>query len=69
VLAASIRHPDHVVQVALAGAHVATIPYKVMSKLLNHPLTDSGNAAFLADWAKVPDTNIAGQVERWLAAR
>ena len=69
VLAASIRHPAHMVSAALAGADVATIPYGVMKKLLNHPLTTSGNERFLADWATVPDTDIVGQVERWLAKR
>lgn len=69
VLAASIRHPAHVVEAALSGADVATIPYGVMKKLMSHPLTDSGNKRFLADWATVPDTDIVGQVERWLAAR
>lgn len=69
VLAASIRHPLHVVQAAQAGAHVATVPYSVFSKLLNHPLTDKGNAAFLKDWETVPDRDIVGQVERWLAKK
>ena len=69
VLAASIRHPAHVVEAALAGADVATIPYGVFAKLIKHPLTDKGNAAFLADWASVPDNDISGQVERWLADR
>ena len=69
VLAASIRHPLHVVESALAGADVATIPYGVMKRLLDHPLTDIGNEKFLADWAKVDDTDIEGQVTRWLAAR
>jgi len=69
VLSASIRHPLHVSQVALAGSDVATIPYKVLSKLVNHPLTDSGNARFLADWDTVPDNDIAGQVTRWLEKR
>lgn len=54
VLAASIRHPVHVVQSALAGAHVATIPYSVIDKLLSHPLTDLGIAKFNADYAKIP---------------
>jgi len=66
VLAASIRHPLHVSQSALAGADVATIPYPVMKKLLNHPLTDSGNTKFTADWASVPDSDIVGQVQRYL---
>jgi transaldolase len=69
VLAASIRSSLHVSQVALAGSDVATIPYKVLSRLVNHPLTDSGNARFLADWDTVPDNDIAGQVSRWLEKR
>jgi transaldolase len=67
VLAASVRDPLHVVQAAEAGAHVATIPYKVLKGLIVHPLTDKGNAQFLKDWAGVPDTNIVAQVQRWLA--
>jgi transaldolase len=54
VLAASIRHPMHVVQAALMGAHVATMPLKVLLQLLQHPLTDRGLEGFLADWAKLP---------------
>lgn len=69
VLAASIRHPMHMSQVALAGAHVATLPFSVLEKMIHHPLTDSGNKKFMADWATVPDRDIAGQVERWLAAK
>lgn len=53
VLAASIRHPMHVVEAAKAGSHVATIPFKVLDMLFNHPLTDKGLAAFLKDWEKV----------------
>lgn len=52
VLAASIRHPMHIVDSALVGAHVATIPYKVIKQLVHHPLTDKGLEAFLADWEK-----------------
>ena len=52
VLAASIRHPIHVIQAASLGAHFATIPYKVLEQLTRHPLTDAGNARFLADWRK-----------------
>lgn len=52
VLVASIRHPMHLVEAAKMGAHVATIPPKVMHQLVKHPLTDAGLAAFLADWAK-----------------
>ncbi len=54
VLAASIRHPLHVVQAALVGAHVATLPHKVIHQLLKHPLTDLGLAKFLADAEKTP---------------
>ena len=50
VLAASIRSPRHVVDAALVGAHVATIPFKVLSQLVNHPLTDRGLEQFMADW-------------------
>lgn len=53
ILAASIRHPVHVVQAAMAGADIATLPYSVLDKLLNHPLTDLGAAKFLKDWEKV----------------
>ena len=50
VLAASIRHPLHVVEAALVGAHVATIPFDVIKKLVAHPLTTSGLEKFLDDW-------------------
>ena len=53
VLVASIRHPMHVVQAALLGADVATMPPGVIRKLVAHPLTDKGLAAFLADWEKL----------------
>ena len=53
VLAASLRHPMHVVESALAGAHVGTMPFKVLESLFNHPLTDKGLAQFLKDWEKV----------------
>jgi transaldolase len=52
VLVASVRHPVHVVQAAKMGAHVATVPPAILRQLYNHPLTDKGLAAFLADWAK-----------------
>lgn len=54
VLAASIRHPMHVVQSALIGAHAATIPHKVIHQLLKHPLTDNGLQRFLEDAKKIP---------------
>ena len=50
VIAASIRHPMHVTQAALAGAHIATVPYKVLLSMFRHPLTDAGIERFLADW-------------------
>ncbi len=52
VLAASIRHPIHLIEAAKLGAHVATIPPGVIRQLYSHPLTDKGLAAFLADWAR-----------------
>jgi len=52
VLAASLRHPLHVVEAAKAGAHVATIPFKVLELLFKHPLTDRGLDQFLKDWEK-----------------
>ncbi len=50
ILAASIRHPMHVVQASMLGAHVATMPFEVIEKLIEHPLTDRGLEKFLADW-------------------
>jgi transaldolase len=52
ILVASVRHPIHVLQAAKIGADVATMPPAVIRQLFNHPLTDKGLAAFLADWAK-----------------
>ena len=54
VLAASIRHPRHVFEAATLGADVATVPYAVLKKLFNHPLTDIGIERFLKDWEGVP---------------
>jgi transaldolase len=54
VIVASIRHPIHVLEAALIGADVATIPYKVIEQLVKHPLTDIGIDRFLEDWKKVP---------------
>ncbi len=53
VLAASIRHPLHCVVAAKAGAHIATMPFKVLMQMMKHPLTDAGNAQFLSDWKSV----------------
>ena len=52
VLAASMRSPIHVIEAARMGADIATIPFKVIDQLFNHPLTDKGQAQFLADWHK-----------------
>jgi len=52
VLAASLRHPIHVIEAARMGADIATMPLKVIEQLFNHPLTEKGQAQFLADWAK-----------------
>lgn len=52
VLAASLRNPIHVIEAARMGADIATLPFKVVEQLFNHPLTDKGQAQFLADWAK-----------------
>ncbi|WP_457630712.1 fructose-6-phosphate aldolase [Oceanithermus sp.] len=53
IIAASVRHPQHVTAAALAGSDIATIPYKVFQAMLKHPLTDTGIERFLADWEKV----------------
>ena len=50
VIAASLRHPRHVFEAALYGAHVATVPFKVLEQMFHHPLTDSGLKKFLEDW-------------------
>ncbi|MFC2005794.1 fructose-6-phosphate aldolase [Chloroflexota bacterium] len=53
VLAASIRHPQHCVAAAKAGAHIATVPHNVLMQMMNHPLTDIGISRFLSDWQRV----------------
>jgi transaldolase len=54
IIAASIRHPMHAVNAALAGAHISTIPFKVLEQMTKHPQTDLGVEKFLEDWKKVP---------------
>ena len=54
IIAASIRHPVHVINAARLGAHISTIPYSCFQQMLNHPLTDSGIARFSKDWEGVP---------------
>lgn len=53
VIVASVRHPLHVVEAALIGADIATVPFSVLEKMLKHPLTDAGMEKFLKDWGKV----------------
>ena len=53
IIAASVRHPMHVTQCALAGAHIATVPYKVLEAMIRHPLTDAGIEKFQADYRAV----------------
>lgn len=55
VLAASLRNPLHVVDAALAGADVATLPFKVIEQIMHHPLTDAGQVKFMADWNKLQE--------------
>ena len=54
VIVASVRHPIHVLEAAMLGADIATIPFGVIAQLAKHPLTDAGIEKFLADWKKVP---------------
>lgn len=54
VIVASVRHPGHVLEAAMMGADIATIPFKVINQLARHPLTDKGIDLFLEDWKKVP---------------
>lgn len=53
IIAASIRHPIHVIEAAKAGAHIATVPYKILQQMFSHPLTDIGIERFLKDWEGV----------------
>jgi transaldolase len=54
VIVASIRHPLHVIDAAIAGAHISTVPWAVLQKMVKHTKTDEGIKSFLADWEKVP---------------
>ena len=56
VMAASVRHPLHCVKAAQAGAHIATVPYRTLIQMAQHPLTDAGLARFIADWQKASQT-------------
>jgi len=68
VLAASIRHTKHVFDVSRMGAHVSTMPFKVIKAMFGHPLTDKGNAGFMADWAKVGE-GVEETAQRFLDRR
>lgn len=63
VLVASVRHPRHVIDGALMGAHVATMPPATLRQLFGHPLTDKGLAQFVADWAKTGQTILGNNVQ------
>jgi transaldolase len=67
VLAASLRHPLHVVEAAKMGAHIGTMPYKVFEMLFKHPLTDRGLDSFLKDWEKARES--LGEISQTSAAR
>ena len=54
VIVASVRHPVHVLEAGLMGAHIATVPFPVLEKMVKHPKTDEGIERFLKDWEKVP---------------
>ena len=64
VLAASIRNPLHMTQAALAGAHVATLPFKVLQQMVHHPLTDKGIEQFKADWTKAREAANEGDGDK-----
>lgn len=72
VLAASIRHPRHVTRAALAGAHIATVPHKILREMIHHPLTDRGIVQFRKDWESVrkpsPSTKKIGDARISVAA-
>jgi transaldolase len=54
IIAASIRHPIHVIKAALAGAHIVTLPYSILKQMVHHPLTDQGIEKFETDWKSIP---------------
>jgi transaldolase len=61
VLTASVRHPRHVTEAALAGSHIATLPFKVLQQMVHHPLTDKGIVTFRQDWQKARQAALASQ--------
>jgi transaldolase len=69
VLSASIRHPRHVTDSALAGAHIATLPFKVLKQMVHHPLTDKGINTFREDWDKARAAAAAKDAQKGAATR
>jgi transaldolase len=69
VLTASVRHPRHVTDAALAGSHIATLPFKVLQQMVHHPLTDKGIITFRADWEKARQAAAAKEAETAAAGR
>ena len=69
MLAASIRHTAHMLDAARLGSHVATLPHKVLKQMVQHPLTDKGNIAFLKYWETVPGDGLEATVRAFLAKR
>jgi transaldolase len=69
VLTASVRHPRHVTDAALAGSHIATLPFKVLQQMVHHPLTDKGIITFRADWEKARQAAAAKDAETAAAGR
>jgi transaldolase len=69
VLTASVRHPRHVTDAALAGSHIATLPFKVLQQMVHHPLTDKGIITFRADWEKARNDVAAKDAETAAAGR
>ena len=63
VLVASVRHPRHVTDAALAGAHIATVPLNVLRQMVRHPLTDSGTVQFRRDWMAAQAASAGGEVD------
>ena len=64
VLTASVRHPRHVTEAALAGSHIATLPFKVLQQMVHHPLTDKGIVTFRSDWEKARAAAASSSAEK-----
>ena len=64
VLAASMRHPRHMTEAALAGAHIATVPFKILQQMVHHPLTDKGIVQFRKDWESARHAGAPGSTAK-----